>query len=287
VGHKATDPPVVLVPLRAFPDNRRVKSSFSALLVQRRLLWSLVAMDMRKRYGASSLGFFWSIVNPLLQILVYTFVFGYLLEVNVGGNPGAGNYGVFLFAGMLPWIAFSEAVQRSSATIIENKNLVKQLRFPTALLPLHVLLSSFLHELIAIVIFIGVLFAVGQGPTWWALTLPLLFPLQLILTFGLALIVSALNVFYRDVAQFVAALLTLLFFATPIIYPLAIVPERLRPLFYLNPLTPLISAYRSALLTNETPHLWAFGYLALFSLIVFFVGGLLFQRLSRDFTDLL
>jgi lipopolysaccharide transport system permease protein len=264
-----------------------MRSAFSSFMEQRRLLWSLVLLDLRKRYGASFGGFFWSVVNPLLQILVYTFVFGYVLDINVGGNAGTTNYGIFLFAGMLPWIAFSEAVQKSSTVILENKDLVKQVRFPTAMLPLYVLLSGFLHELIALVIFVIILFAVGQPPSPLAFGLIFLFPLQLILTLGLSLIVSAFHVFYKDVGQFVAAVLTLWFFATPIIYPLNLIPEWLKKYFYINPLTPLISAYRSALLGDEVTNLWAFAYLGVFSFVVFLIGISLFRRLSRDFADLL
>jgi lipopolysaccharide transport system permease protein len=264
-----------------------MKSQFSGILEQRRLLWSLVALDMRKRYGASFIGFFWSVLNPLLQISIYTFVFGYILEVNVGGNSGTANYGIFLFAGMLPWIAFAEAVQKSSTSILENKNLVKQVRFPTALLPVHVLLSSFLHELIALLIFVVILFLLGQPPSFMAFGLLFLFPLQFILTLGFSLIVSALHVFYKDVGQFVGAVLTLWFFATPIIYPINLIQPWLKDFFYLNPLTPLISAYRSALLSNEVPELWSFAYLGIFSLLIFLLGVALFRRLSRDFADLL
>lgn len=260
---------------------------FTDLMSQRRLLWSLVLLDLRKRYGASFGGFFWSVINPLLQILVYTFVFGYILEVNIGGNPGAANYGVFLFAGMLPWIAFSEAVQKSGTVILENRDLVKQVRFPTILLPMHVLISSFLHELIALAIFVIILFFVGEPPSVWALGLLFIFPLQLVFTLGLSLIASSLHVFYKDVGQVISALLTLWFFATPIIYPLRLIPDQLKVLFFINPLTPLISAYRAALLSNEVPHLWTVFYLGVFSLVVFLLGLLLFRRLSREFADLL
>ncbi len=264
-----------------------MNNQFGAILEQRRLLWSLVALDMRKRYGASFIGFFWSVLNPLLQILIYTIVFGYILEVNVGGNAGTANYGIFLFAGMLPWIAFSEAVQKSSTSILENKNLVKQVKFPTALLPVHVLLSSFLHELIALAIFIVILFVLGQPPSWLALGLVFIIPLQFVLTLGFGLIVSSLHVFYKDVGQFIAAVLTLWFFATPIIYPITLVQPWLSRVLYFNPMTPLIGAYRSALLSNEVPELWAFAYLGLFSFLVFLIGVALFRRLSRDFADLL
>jgi ABC-type polysaccharide/polyol phosphate export permease len=266
---------------------RRVRGMFPEVYAQRRLLWSLIQLDLRKRYGASFMGFFWSVINPLLQILVYTFVFGYILSVNVGGNAGATNYGIFLFAGMLPWIAFSEAVQKSSTVILENKDLVKQVRFPVMLLPMHILLSSFLHELIALTIFIVILFVFGQAPPLLAVGLIALFPLQLIFTLGVGLIASAFHVMYKDVGQLVNALLLLWFFATPIIFPLSLVPGRLQTILLANPLAPLISAYRAALLGNEVPHLWAFVYFSGFSFVVFLIGVTLFRRLSRDFADLL
>jgi len=258
-----------------------------ALLAHRHLLWSLIQLDLRNRYGASFMGLFWSVINPLLQILMYTFVFGYILSVNAGGNPGTTNYGIFLFAGMLPWIAFSETIQKTSTVILENKSLVKQVRFPTVLLPLQILFSSFLHEMIALIIFIIILFIVGQPPTWLALGLIALFPLQLIFSLGLGLITSAFHVFYKDVGQLVSAFLILWFFATPIVYPISIIPDWVQKFYYINPLTPLISAYRSALLHDEVPEIWSFVYLAVLSLVLFFVGMKLFLRLSRDFADLL
>ncbi|MDP8222690.1 MAG: ABC transporter permease [Candidatus Lernaella stagnicola] len=264
-----------------------MKRTLVALFGQRRLLWSLVLLDLRKRYGASFGGFFWSVINPLLQILVYTVVFGYILAVNVGGNEGTANYGVFLFAGMLPWIAFSEAVQKSSTVILENKDLVKQVRFPVIMLPLQVLLSSFLHELIALGIFIVILVLLGQPPPLFAFGLIFIFPLQLMLTLGLAVIVAAFHVFYKDVGQFIAAVLTLWFFATPIIYPISLIPEWLQRFYYANPLTPLITTYRSVLLGNEIPNFGAFIYMCVFAFVVFILGMTLFHRLSKDFADLL
>ncbi len=239
------------------------------------------------RYGASFMGFFWSVINPLLLISVYTLVFGYFLDVNVGGSAGPKNYGIFLFSGMLPWLAFSEAVIKSSTVILDNKDLVKQVNFSTILLPTHIIISSFMHEIIAMFIFILLLFILGQPPSLFLLGIITIFPLQLMFTLGLSLIVSSFAVFYKDVRELIVALMTLWFFATPIIYPLTSIPDWLLPYFHINPVTPLITAYRSVLLGDVLPDVWGFVYFAVFSMFLFFTGIRIFSKLSRDFTDLL
>lgn len=263
------------------------KRIFAQLMEQRYLLWSFVHRDLKMRYGASFMGFFWSVINPLLLIFVYTLVFGYFLDVNVGGSAGPKNYGIFLFSGMLPWLAFSEAVVKSSTIVLENKDLVKQVHFSTILLPTHVIISSFMHEIIAMFIFVIILFIVRQPPSLFLLGIITIFPLQLMFTLGLSLIVSSFAVFYKDVRELVVAILTLWFFATPIIYPLTAVPEWLQPYFALNPVTPLITAYRTVLLGDVLPDVWGFVYFAICSMFLFFSGVKIFSKLSKDFADLL
>ena len=262
-------------------------SLFGELLRHRYLLWSFINRDLKMRYGASFMGFFWSVINPLLQIAIYTVVFGYFLAVNVGGSAGAKNYGIFLFSGMLPWIAFSEAVVRSSTVILENRDMVQQVRFPKILLPTHVVLASFLHELIAMCIFIVLLIILGQAPEWYLVGILFIFPLQLFFTLGVCLIVSSFAVFYKDVRELAQAFLMLWFFATPIVYPMHQVPDFLHPFFNINPVAPLINIYRTVLLGDVMPDMWGFIYFACFSLTVFLIGVRTFSKLSRDFPDLL
>lgn len=263
------------------------QSLFRELMRQRYLLWSFVNRDLKMRYGASFMGFFWSVINPLLLISVYTVVFGYFLEVNVGGSAGPKNYGIFLFSGMLPWLAFSEAVIKSSVVVLENKDLVKQVNFSTIMLPTHVVISSFLHELIAMLIFVILLFALRQPPTWMLIGIITIIPLQLMFTLGFALIIASFAVFYKDVRELVQAVMTLWFFASPIIYPVQVIPDWLAPYYSLNPVAPLINVYRTVLLGDVMPDLWGFIYFAIWSLLVFMVGVKTFSKLSRDFSDLL
>jgi ABC-type polysaccharide/polyol phosphate export permease len=252
----------------------------------RYMLWSLVRADLRQRYIGSSIGLFWSVINPLLLIFLYTFVFSVVLDVRVAGGGGAGSYGIFLFAGMLPWIAFHEAITKSSTVVLEHRGLVGSNQFPTVLLPLYVLVSSFLHELIAVGLFVLILLVLRRPPSPNVIGLFLVFPWQLLLTLGCCLIVSSLNVYFRDVAQLAQAFLLIWFFSTPIVYPIEAIPLWVRSYFYLNPLTPLIDLYRALLLGTPVNSHGVLYFLA-FTVLVLLVGVKFFRRLSEDFTDFL
>ena len=253
------------------------------------MLWSFVRSDLRQRYVGSSIGLFWSVINPLLLISLYTLVFSVVLKVPVSIGQSVGHYGVFLFCGMLPWIAFNEAVTKSSTVVLEQRGLVSATHFPLLLLPLYVLVSSFIHELIALGMFIVILVVMKIPLSLDVALLLVVFPLQLLLTLGLSLFVSSLNVFFRDVAQFAQAILLIWFFATPIVYPIEAVPLWLKKFFYLNPMTPLIEMYRYCLLGTSSFELWSLStaYFGVFALLVFLVGIKFFRRLSAEFTDFL
>lgn len=250
------------------------------------MLWSMVRADLRNRYIGSSIGLFWSVINPLLLILLYTFVFSVVLKVRIGEAGGVANYGIFLFSGMLPWMHFNEAVTKSSTVILEQRGLVSSAQFPTVLLPIYVLISSFIHELIAIGLFVVILLAADQPPSAAVFALLPIFPLQLMVTLGLALLVSSLNVFFRDVAPITQALLLIWFFTTPIVYPIEAIPLWIRPYFYLNPMTPLIDAYRTALLGMPfNPQ--GFVYFCVFAVFVLLLGIRFYARLSDHFAETL
>ncbi|MCZ7585889.1 MAG: hypothetical protein M5R36_22605 [Deltaproteobacteria bacterium] len=157
-----------------------MRSLLKDIITNRFLLWGFIRLDLRNRYGASFLGFFWSVINPLLLIVLYTLIFGYILQINVGGNAGPKNYGLFLFSGMLPWLAISDATHRASSVILENRDLVKQVNFPKILLPFRCVVGAFLHELIALGVFLAILLLVHETPSILALGLLIaIWPLQL------------------------------------------------------------------------------------------------------------
>lgn len=273
--------------MTAAAESEKKPGALRGLIEQRYLLWSFVQRDLRSRYSASFMGFFWSVINPLLLIAIYTLIFGYFLQITVGGSSGPKNYGIFLFSGMLPWLAFAEAVSKSSMVILTYKDLVKQVNFSTILLPTHLIISSFLHELIALALFVVLLFLIHQPPGLLLLGIFMFFPLQLMFTLGMALIVSSASVYFKDVRELVHAFLPLWFFASPIIYSIEMVPEWMRPFYEMNPLVPLINIYHAVLLGEVMPDIAGFLYFAAWSVLLFFLGVSVFKRLSRDFGDLL
>ena len=247
----------------------------------RALISSLVARELKARYRGSVLGFFWSFVNPLLLLVIYTVVFTVVLP---GVHPPELEpYAVFMFCGILPWTWFSSSLLESSNVLVAGGNLIKKVLFPAEVLPIVTVLAGLVHFCLGLPILAAFLiyYRVPVTPTD-LLWLPLVVAIQLVLTVGLALLVSALTVHFRDVRDLLANLLTLWFFATPIIYPITQAPERVRRLLNLNPFTHLVIAYQEVLFKSgpfmQSNRLLAVGAA---SLIVLLFGYFVFDRL-RD-----
>lgn len=249
------------------------------------LLRELVKRDFQGRYAGSLLGFVWSLVQPLWMLLLFTFVFSTVMKVSPVGEARTGHFAVFLFGGLLPWMALHEGVLRSSTAITENASLVKKLRFPSEILVVAVVLAALLHEAIAASIFLGVLILLGEF-SWGGLPLLLLaLPLQVGLTLGLGLVVAAVHVFFRDTAQILGMVFNAWFYLTPVVYPLSLVPGRFRPWLELNPLTPLVGLYRQAFLGGSPSPVPGTLGLAVASAVLLSLGLWLFRRLKRAFAD--
>jgi len=250
------------------------------------LLRELVRRDFQGRYAGSLLGFAWSLVQPLWQLLLFTFVFSTVMKISpVAAGLRTQHFSIFLFGGLLPWMALQEGVLRSATAITENGNLVKKLRFPSEILVLGVVLAALLHEAIAAAIFVVVLVCLGEL-SWQGLPLLLLaVPLQVGLTLGLGLLVASLHVFFRDTAQVLGMVFNAWFYLTPVVYPLALVPGRFRGWLELNPLTPLVGLYRQAFLGGSASLVPGTGALALAAAVLLSTGLWLFRRLKGAFAD--
>lgn len=248
------------------------------------VLKELVKRDFRGRYAGSVLGFAWSFVQPLWQLLLFSFVFSVVLKVSPAGERTE-SFGVFLFCGLLPWLAVQEGAMRSATVITDQANLVKKLSFPSEILVASVVLAALLHEAIAAAVFLLVL-ALFHGLAWGGLPVLLLaVPLQLCLTMGLGLLFASAQVFLRDVAQILTMVFGAWFYLTPIVYPLAYVPARWRGLVESNPMTALVQLYRQSFLGRSVSLVPGTLALMATALVTLAVGVWVFSRLKGAFAD--
>jgi lipopolysaccharide transport system permease protein len=249
------------------------------------LLKEMVVRDVRARYAGSTLGLAWAFAHPLLWMLLYTGVFSLVLRVPV--ESGFASFPEFLMAGLLPWMAISEGIARSSSALVDNAAMVKKTVFPIETLVLSVVLAAVVNEVIALAIFALYVAWIGHfSLAWLSLVVPALV-LQVLLTFGIGCIASTLTTFVRDAAHAVGIVLTVAFYATPIVYPISLVPARLRPWIEANPFSQLVDLYRRAFTLHVAPEPASLLYLTLFSLGAAVLGGALFARARPHFADLI
>lgn len=256
----------------------------------RALLGVLTTRELKARYRGSALGFIWSLLNPLLMLAVYTFVFQVVLP---NRSPGTSPYALFLFCGLLPWNWLSAGLTDASSSLVTHGALLKKVLFPAEVLPAVSVLAQGVHFLLALPVLLGGLLLgalglFGARPSlgWPLLQVPFLFVLQGIVILGLGLLLAGLTVHFRDVRDLLATLLTLWFFATPILYDLADVasPQAAR-LLSLNPAAPLFAAWRDALFFGRWVPPGTWGFLVLLAAVSFLAGAALFDRLRETYAE--
>lgn len=259
--------------------------NLAALPRYRGLIQTLVVRDLKARYRGSVLGFFWSFINPLLLLLIYNFVF---TTVMPGVRPAdLEPYALFMFCGILPWTWFSSSLLESSSTLLSGGNLIKKVLFPAEVLPIVTVLANMAHFFLGLPILVTFLVYYRRplDPVE-LLWFPVIVLVQLVLTIGLALLLSALTVHFRDLKDLLGNLLTLWFFATPIIYPISQAPDYMRWALNLNPMTHLAISYQEVLF-YVGPHghwRWLMS-LALLAILVFLLGYFVFDRLRDSFAE--
>ncbi|HSR69764.1 MAG TPA: ABC transporter permease [Acidobacteriota bacterium] len=249
------------------------------------LIRELVWRDIRSRYIGSYFGMLWSIVHPLVQLAVYTFVAYIFTRKASPENANPWLLGAVIFSGLMPWIAFQEALARGAVTYVENANLLKKVRFPMPLLPLQVVLTSTAHQLIGLGLFIIVLGVLGRLSPLNLLLLPLLLAVQMIMAFAGCLAVASFHVFMRDTAQALNLLLTVVFWTTPIVYQRSFTPSELGRLLSLNPLTHMVEAYRWALLGQPSLSWTGLAYWVGCTLLLLALGLWVFKATRRQIVD--
>jgi lipopolysaccharide transport system permease protein len=249
------------------------------------LLGEFTRRDFKGRYAGSVMGFLWSFVQPLWMLALFTFLFSTVMKISPGIGERTDSFAIFLFCGLLSWMAVQEGIIRATTAITENAALVKKMSFPSGLLVWAVVLAALLHEAIALALFLVVLGVTGQFSFSGLWILVIAIPLQIALTAGLGFLAAAVNVFFRDTAQLNSMLLQGWFYLTPIVYPLTLVPDRFEKYLALNPLTALVTLYREALLGGTMPPLVTLSPLAAASALSLLIGTTVFRRLKPIFAD--
>lgn len=256
----------------------------------RSLIHSMVRRDILGRFRGSFGGWFWTVLNPLMLMSTYFFVFGIVLKSKVEGDESPAAFALYLIAGMLPWLAFSEAVGRAPVNMLEHRQFIKKLLFPIETLPVNIMLAGLVSELFGLLIyFAGLLLARGHLPAS-ILWLPLLVIPQMLFTSGLCWFLAALGVYFRDLAQINGFLLTLWFFLTPICYPetaLKTMPAAARAVLERNPMYVLVHGYRDLFLRGHAPDWGPLWKLYLLSALVFVLGHAWFHKLKKSFADII
>ncbi|WP_417663236.1 ABC transporter permease [Pseudomonas sp.] len=229
-------------------------------LAMARAVWSYrgfvfgsVKREFQTRYQNSLLGAAWSVLNPLSMIIVYTVIFSQLMKARLPGVENGLAYGIYLCAGILTWGFFAEVIGRSQSVFLEHANLIKKLSFPRICLPLIVVLNAGVNFAIIFALFLGFLLATQNFPGWAVLAVIPVLMIQIAFSVGLGIMLGVLNVFFRDVGQFVGIFLQFWFWFTPIVYPASILPDWVKPLLSVNPMAPLISAYQGIFVYGRWP----------------------------------
>ncbi|RMH68941.1 MAG: ABC transporter permease [Gemmatimonadetes bacterium] len=257
------------------------------LYYHREMLKMFIVRDLKERYAGSIMGLSWTILNPLILLVIFTFVFRVVLQVKLGGDGGIQHFALYLFCGMLPWLAFQEGIVRSTSVVIENANLIKKVLFPVKILPLYRVLASVISQLAGTFILLVAIAFILHKFTLALLFFPLLLVLQIAFTLGMSWFLATINVYLRDTAQLVPSLLMVWLYITPIFYPPTLIPAQFKLIVWLNPMAHLVDAYRRIFLEGVFPEIYQIGLLLGFSMLTLLIGFTVFQNAQRNFADLI
>lgn len=245
----------------------------------REMLSNLVRKDLKVRYKGSVLGFLWTFLNPLLQLIVYTIVFSTIMRTNID------KFYIYLFIGLIPWLFFATCIQAGSTSILMNKDLIKKIYFPRIILPISTVNSAFMNMFYSMIVVLLTILVSGIGFSKYILLLPLAMIMQYILVLGMTFIFSALNVYFRDLEYILNIIVMMWFYLTPIVYKIEMIPEKYRFWFYLNPMTGIINFYRNILYYKRMPSFNAFGGILIYGIIMIVIGYFVFEKLQKNFAE--
>lgn len=247
----------------------------------RQMIFSLVRKDLRGRYKGSVLGFLWTFINPLFQLIVYTIAFSFILPSPIE------KYYLHLFVALIPWIFFSSSIQGGANSIMAAKDLVSKIYFPREVIPISYVTSCFVNMLLTFIIIFIVVICSGVGLNPVAIAcLPIIMIVEYIMALGLAMLFSAVTVFFRDMEHILSIITMAWIYLTPVLYPIDMISNQtVRKLFYVNPMTSVIVAYRDVLYYSKVPDLSTLLIALGFGVLILLLGCLVFSKLKKHFAE--
>jgi lipopolysaccharide transport system permease protein len=278
-GTDASNQPTVLIQ----PSRGLFNLDLAAVWEFRELLYFLVWRDVKVRYKQTIIGGAWAILQPLLTMVVFTVIFGHFAKIPSDGLP----YSIFTYTALLPWNYFSQAITRGGASLVGDSKLLQKIYFPRLVIPLAAVTAPLIDFLVSFLVLLAMMLWFGIALRWTVLALPLFLLLALITALAVGLWLSPLNVRYRDIGHTIPFLTQFWLFASPVAYPLSLVPEKWRLLYGLNPMVGVIEGFRWAVLGQEGP---AFGVMAVSAIVVLallLTGTVFFRRMERTFADVI
>lgn len=247
----------------------------------RQMVFSLVRKDLRGRYKGSVLGFLWTFINPLFQLIVYTVAFSFILPSSID------KYYLHLFVALIPWIFFSSSIQGGASSIISAKDMVSKIYFPREVIPISYVTSCFVNMLLSFIIIFAVVIFSGVGVNPLALLcLPVVMIIEYVMALGLALLFSAITVYFRDLEHILGIITMAWIYLTPVLYPIdMIADETIKKLFYINPMTSVIVAYRDILYYAKVPDFSTLMIALVFGVVILLAGFAVFSKLKKHFAE--
>ncbi len=250
------------------------------LFSYRDMVKNLVKRELRGKYKGSILGFLWTFINPLCQIIVYTIVFSLITRNDLD------QFYVYMIAGMIPWTFFDLSLRNGCGSVRYQGNLVKKIYFPREVLPISTVTANFINMLLCFILVFLTIILSGRSISFAALLfLPVIMVIEYLFILGLVLIVSSVTVYLKDLEHIVNVLLMMWIYLTPILYPITLVPEKVRMLLKVNPMTAIIECYHQVLYWGEVPSLNYLGYGLICAIVIVIVGELIFNKLSSNFAE--
>jgi len=257
----------------------KIIEKFKEIFRYRHMLLTLVRQDIDGRYKGSVFGFLWTLLNPLFMLIIYSVVFQFVFKNNIEHYP------IYLFIMLMPWNAFNSMIMVGTSCITNNASIIKKVYFPREVLPLSVVISYSVQYCFSLVITIIAILISGVGLSWYALLLPLVMLVQILFAFALILVLCAINVYVRDVQYMMSPIMMIWMYGSPILYDVSMVPEKWRSLYNLNPMVTILTGYKDILYNKQLPDFRSLGVILAVSLVLCFIGWLIFNKLQRRFAE--